>query len=228
MNLFDPYWMEPEYDVWCRLLNCGIPLPASTGSDWFICSNNRVYVPAEGGFQYDRWLENLRKGRSFITNGPAVFLQVEGGRPGDYVETRPGRQLEVQMSWLSHYPLQLIEIIQDGEPVISETFPDGTVKGESRGKLKVEADSWVAARCSSDVRDSYFHPVYAHTSPVYIRTGKTGRKRAVAARGFLEDLDRSLEWIRNRGRYEKREHQEEVIELFQRSRKVFVSLSRES
>ena len=47
-NLFDPYWMDPEYDVWYRLLNCGIRLPASTGSDWYICSNNRVYVPTGG------------------------------------------------------------------------------------------------------------------------------------------------------------------------------------
>ena len=44
LNLFDPYWMDPEYDLWYALLNCGIRLPASTGSDWFVCSSNRVYV----------------------------------------------------------------------------------------------------------------------------------------------------------------------------------------
>ena len=43
-NLFDPAWKELEYDIWYRLLNCGIRLPASTGSDWYVCSNNRVYV----------------------------------------------------------------------------------------------------------------------------------------------------------------------------------------
>ena len=43
-NLFDPYWMDPEWDIWYALLNCGFVLPASTGSDWFICSSNRVYV----------------------------------------------------------------------------------------------------------------------------------------------------------------------------------------
>ena len=43
-NLFDPFWMDPEYDLWYKLLNCGISLPASTGTDWFVCSNNRVYV----------------------------------------------------------------------------------------------------------------------------------------------------------------------------------------
>ncbi len=35
-NLFDPFWMDPEYDVYYRMLNAGTRLPASTGSDWFI------------------------------------------------------------------------------------------------------------------------------------------------------------------------------------------------
>jgi hypothetical protein len=226
MNFFDPYWMDPEYDIWYRLLNCGIPLPASTGSDWFISSNNRVYVPTDGEFQYDRWLENLRKGRSFITNGPALFLQVDGGNPGDTIETHPGRQLDIKVRWLSHYPLHQIDIVQDGEAVVSETFPDGTMKGRLRRKLKVDGDSWIAARCSSDFRDSYFHPVYAHTSPVYVRTGRTGRKRAIAAQGFLDDLDRSLKWIGNQGRYEKPEHQEEVVDLFEQSKKKFGKLAK--
>ena len=29
---------------WYDLLTCGLALPASTGSDWFICSSNRVYA----------------------------------------------------------------------------------------------------------------------------------------------------------------------------------------
>ena len=32
-NLFDPFWMDPEYDIWYRLMNCGMKLPASTGTD---------------------------------------------------------------------------------------------------------------------------------------------------------------------------------------------------
>src|SRR5688500_7720964 len=43
-NLFDPSWMDPEWDIWYALLSCGFTLPGSTGSDWFICSSNRIYV----------------------------------------------------------------------------------------------------------------------------------------------------------------------------------------
>jgi len=62
MNMFDPYWMEPEFDIWYQLLNCGVKLPISTGSDWFICSSNRVYVDTGNEFAYDRWLFGLKAG----------------------------------------------------------------------------------------------------------------------------------------------------------------------
>ena len=75
-NLFDPFWMDPEYDLWYMLLNCGIHLPASTGTDWFVCSNNRVYVQTEEEFSYQSWIEGMKSGCTFITNGPEghVFL----------------------------------------------------------------------------------------------------------------------------------------------------------
>ena len=91
-NLFDPSWKELEYDIWYHLLNCGIPLPASTGSDWFICSNNRVYVHSGEEFNYASWLEGLRAGRTFITNGPALFLAVDGQQPGGRIEVGGGRR----------------------------------------------------------------------------------------------------------------------------------------
>ena len=31
LNLFDPYWMDPEYDLWYALLNCGVACPPRPG-----------------------------------------------------------------------------------------------------------------------------------------------------------------------------------------------------
>ena len=100
-NLFDPYWMDPEYDIWYHLLNCGISLPASTGTDWFICSNNRVYVQTDQDFTYDNWLRGLQAGNTFITNGPALFLTVDGTMPGGQINSPNGtpRKLSGQISW---------------------------------------------------------------------------------------------------------------------------------
>jgi hypothetical protein len=97
-NLFDPYWMDPEYDVWYEMLNCGFKLPASTGSDWFICSANRVYAYTEGAFDPEAWIQALKDGRTFIGNGPALWLTVDGRLPGAIVPSEPGEGLPVKVA----------------------------------------------------------------------------------------------------------------------------------
>ena len=83
INLFDPWWLDPDYEIWYRLLNCGLRLPASTGSDWYLCSSNRVYADVGGTFSYETWLDALRAGRTFITNGPILRLTVDGHAPSN-------------------------------------------------------------------------------------------------------------------------------------------------
>ena len=60
------------------MLNAGLRLPASTGSDWYISSANRVYAHSGVDFDYESWLQALKEGRTFITNGPALHLTVLG------------------------------------------------------------------------------------------------------------------------------------------------------
>ena len=122
-NLFDPYQVLPEeYGIWYRMLNCGLHLPASTGSDWYICSNNRVYVRIEGVFSYAAWLAGLAGGRSFITNGPALYLRVNGADPGDNLPLSPGASVEAEITWESPYPIENIELIQDGQVIVSQRW----------------------------------------------------------------------------------------------------------
>ena len=91
--------MDPEYDLWYKLLNCGLRLPASTGTDWFVCSNNRVYVQVDGEFSYASWIEGMKQGRTFITNGPALQLTLNGCPMGDTVECESGTKLEAEVTF---------------------------------------------------------------------------------------------------------------------------------
>ena len=227
-NLFDPCWKQMEYDIWYRLLNCGIHLPASTGSDWFICSNNRVYVQTEDDFTYAGWLQGLRQGRTFITNGPALFLKVDGQAPGAQLEaSRPSRQVPAQVEWRSFYPLRRIEVVRDGEVVHSQML-DGETRqreGELVVDIKVEGDGWIGARAYGEARDSFAQPVYAHTSPVYIGTGLPAGKVEESASYFLRAIDESREKIRRFGRFTRDEQREEVLHLFAEGRKIYTGLA---
>ncbi len=236
-NLFDPFWMDPEYEIWYRLLNCGIALPASTGSDWFVCSNNRVYVQTTqsssssssssvvSSFDYDRWIDGLKSGRTFITNGPALFLRVNGQEPGATLDVRPGESVEVEAALNGHHRVDRVQVVLNGEVVRTWEFPEGITQGTFRERIVVPSDGWLAARVYSHERDSFLQEIYAHTSPVYFRTGVLNPARAADAHWFIERIDDALDvWISHRFRYANDKQRNEVRELFRRAREVYVGL----
>ena len=80
-----------DYDNYYRLLNCGFRLPLSSGTDWWEYDHNRVYVQLEAPFSYEKWLDGLKAGRTFVTNGPLITLSVEGKGPGETVHLPAGK-----------------------------------------------------------------------------------------------------------------------------------------
>ncbi|MEW6751059.1 MAG: CehA/McbA family metallohydrolase [Candidatus Latescibacterota bacterium] len=224
-NLFDPYWMDPEYDLWYRLLDCGFRLPASTGTDWFVCSNNRVYVRTEGDFSYAGWIDGMKAGRTFITNGPAVDLQVDGVGLGETVEVSGGRRVEAEVRVQSCYPVERAELVVNGCVVRAWDWPEGRREVRLAHGVALERDAWVAARLWGRARDSFGHAIYAHTSPVYCRAGAPPLTRAASARHFVEAIDASLRWVDTWGRYSSDAQRQEVRDLFQRGREVYIRLA---
>ena len=226
-NLFDPCWKEKEYDIWYLLLNCGIHLPASTGSDWFICSNNRVYVQTGESFDYASWLRGLQAGRTFITNGPALLFEVEGHPPGSTIDAAPASgRLSTRIEWTSHYSLNRIEVIADGQ-IVGRVLAEPAEQREGVWELDVasEHDGWLAARAFGEARDSFDQPVYAHTSPVYIASGLPPNAVSESATFFQTAIDEAQEHLKHY-RFTKDEQRQEVQHLFAEGRKVYADLLR--
>ncbi|MBI2192189.1 MAG: CehA/McbA family metallohydrolase [Planctomycetes bacterium] len=226
-NLFDPFWMDPEYDLWYKLLNCGLRLPASTGTDWFVCSNNRVYVKTEQGFSYANWIQGMKAGKSYITNGPSLDLRVGDREMGETLELAgsSNRRLEVEARFLSWYPVDRVELVVNGAVASAQTWPEGVREGTLRHAIEVGADGWVAARLWGNARDSFGQSVYAHTSPVYFRCGAAPAERAAAARFFLDSIEEALRWIDTWGRYNNDQQRQNVKDLFRRGREVYAALA---
>ena len=223
-NLFDPYWQDPEYDLWYAMLNCGFRLPASTGSDWFVCSANRVYAYTGGSFAYDDWMAALKQGRTFITNGPALELRVDGALPGDTVAVRPGGIAHVEVMWQSHYAVERVEVLWNGRVVAAHACRGDGAGGAFAADVPTPGGGWIAARAASTTRDSFFQPIYAHTSPVYLVGGKPPAERAAAAAMFAGSIERALEWTATGGRFHTEAQRREVADLFRQGLEVYRGL----
>lgn len=224
-NLFDPYWVMPEeYTIWYHLLNCGIHLPASTGSDWYICSNNRVYVQIGDSFTYESWLTGLKNGRTFITNGPALFLRVNDYQPGDTISLERDGQVEVEVTWKSHHPLDSVELVVNGQVMDSQTFAEGSRDGEWRIPFVAQEDGWLAARVFSQRRDSFYQPMFAHTSPVWLQVDQRSTARSSSAVFFAMSLDGAMDWVRTSGKFSNQRQQAEVLDLFTAAKAAYKRL----
>jgi hypothetical protein len=226
LNLFDPYWMDPEYDTWYDLLNCGMRLPASTGSDWFVCSSNRVYVDVGADFSYGSWLAGLRDGRTFITDGPILDFSVAGHRPSsEILATGPGsRRAAVVLAWSGVEPITAVEIVRDGVVIARDENVAGALSGTLQTRVDVGDAGWLAARAWGRRRTSYGHALWAHTSPVYLRDAAEDAIRRAAAGAFVARIDTAIDWLTTTARFDDRGQYDRMLTLFAEGRAAYERL----
>ena len=95
-NIFDGGSHGSYEDSFYHYLNAGLRVPFSTGTDWFMYDLARVYTKVEGRLGIKSWLDALVAGRSFISNGPLLSLNVDGKDLGATVDLSSGREVSVR------------------------------------------------------------------------------------------------------------------------------------
>jgi Tol biopolymer transport system component len=220
--------------LWYRLLNCGLRLGPSAGTDCFLNrvasrlpGSDRAYVQMEGDFSYAKWIEGLRAGRSFITNGPFVELTVGKDRPGGTVHlAAPGKVRMKAKAWWQ-FPLAKAELVQDGKVIDTKTVAADKLGAEWEVEVECSSSGWLAVRASGPPHAD--HPAdagFAHTAPVYIEVaGHPARARA-DAQYFLKWIDRLDVALRERDRIPA-EQKARVQAQLEAARAVFTRLGAE-
>jgi TolB protein len=186
--------------VWYRLLNLGFRIPAGAGTDAMAdyaslrgpVGMNRVYarVP-EGPLKTDEWLDALKKGRTFATNGPLLDFSLGGQPIGSELKfDAPRSEVPFNAKLRSMVLVDHLEVVCNGR--IAQTLILNAARDsvDARGTLPLKESGWCVLRASSDkaeypVLDNY---VYATTSPIYVTIrGKAPRSP--------EDANYFVAWI---------------------------------
>jgi Tol biopolymer transport system component len=187
--------------VWYQLLNCGFRLPAGAGTDAMAnyaslrgpVGMNRVFVGSGGPLEHRRWLEALRAGRSFATNGPLLELEVEGRSLGAEVALPAGGgEVTARIRLRSIVPVDHLELVQNGEVVRTLPLEGDRTAASASVRLPVARSGWILLRARSD---RAMEPVldlfpYATTSPIYLTVGGAPARSRADAEYFLAWLDR--------------------------------------
>lgn len=144
----------PYYDVWYRLLDLGLRITPTAGTDfpcgpWSVPGRERFYTQVDAPFGRESWLEGIRRGRTFVTNGPLLELAVDGvGIGGERSLEAPGR---VHVEGRARYDperdaLDGLELVRNSEAVPAPSRRVGPGELVLSSDVEVDAPSWIALR----------------------------------------------------------------------------------
>ena len=173
-----------------RLWNAGFPVPLVGGSGK---DSNRTALGAMRTYAYSSpdkpgWIEAVRAGQTFITNGPLLKLSVEGETATATVE--------------STLPFEKLELIGNGRVLAIAAVDAGD---RFTAKLVTPLPSglaWIAARCVGGTPSRLYPggPVFAHTSPM-ARSADAPTERPAALRALSECVVGTRAWIEAEGNF---------------------------
>lgn len=221
---------DQALDYWYKLLNAGFRLPASAGTDCFLNRVSmsppgwaRAYVHLPDGFTYEGWVDGLKKGRSFVSNGPMLDFSVNDKSAGDTIKLEGAGKLNVVGRVRSAHPLEKLELIYNGKVVATGALDDSRTKGVLRTAHSVDESGWIALRASGKpVRFRTGRSHSAHTNPLYIHVKGRPQRVGESADYFLRWINRLEADLRKRNRIPKDEWHE-VLKLLDLARDVYVA-----
>jgi hypothetical protein len=229
IDAFEVSWLPVDdpwsaLATWYRLLDCGYR-PALVGasgkdSNSLLIGRVRTYAHLDPGspFSLPAWNDAVRRGRTFLTSGPLLTLEVAGRPPGEVIQAETGQRLSLRAAVASVAPVDRIEILAGGKVLATGRGPDqpGNRKPVAvEAELVVEESTWIAARCWGKQPMPGGGCAAAHTSAVAVQVaGKPIHPVPATVEPLLTVLDQTAEWVEKQARCEverQREHLGDVL-----------------
>jgi Tol biopolymer transport system component len=218
--------------VWYQLLNCGFHLPAGAGTDAMAnfaslrgpVGMNRVFAKTGEFPDHEAWLQAIKGGHTFATNGPLLGFSLGGNEAGETLALPPGgRAVEVRIRLRSIVPVDHLEVVSGGKVVLSAPLSGDRTQADLVQSIKVSRSGWYTLRAYSDHAE---HPVldiypFATTSPIYVSVGDEKVRSPEDARYFLAWIGRLEEATKAHPDFASEEERDSVLTLLGQARKVF-------
>ena len=213
-----------ELEPWYRLLNCGVILPPVAGTDlpnfpyretWQpFFGEIRTYVRADDPTSFDAWKEGARDGRTMVTSGPLIQLQVR----------KSGNDVTVSAELTSPLPLSKLEIIRNGEPIEIEISKSVDERGVNRwlaeATMSLTSSCWFAARGEGPrkrtlwAKSGILKPAIAHTAAVPMYVDDQPIRVPASVDAVKAALLEQQAWYREKGVFPNEASREKMLDLF--------------
>jgi hypothetical protein len=211
-----------EDQWWDGLLSCGLRLPlvGASGKD-----SNRKAVGAVRTFArllpgepltYKSWIEAVRAGRTYVSNGPLLSLTVDGSDPGAVIDVpSTDKTVHVRAESRCGLPLSRLRVLLNGKVVATARAGGSASTASAELDLPVSKPGWIRAVSEGPREPLEGRLIMAISSPVYVHVnGQALRPDKRTASRFDSRLDGTLEWVRTHGRFENDQQRDRLAGIF--------------
>jgi TolB protein len=217
----------PTTETWHRAMNCGFRLSATAGEDSIlslhqtaIIGANRTYAYLGPKLDWNAYVEAIRAGRTFITNGPLVDLRINNQMPGDEIRLPAGGgNITIQARLQTLVPVERFEILHNNQVVASANPTSGLIEKS----IPITRSGWFTARAlggptQKPTDDSY--PI-AETGAIYVMVGDQPIRSRPDAEYFLRWIDDITRQANEHPGWRSERERKHVLSQFAEARKIF-------
>ncbi len=218
--------------IWYRLLNLGYRLPAGAGTDAMANYASlrgpiglvRVFLDTNGERTPKALLDALKSGRTFVSNGPLLGLEVDGKRPGDSLAVAGKKPVRVAMR--APFAVDRLELVQNGRVIKSFRLTGDRTHFDWNGDVAFDGGGWVVLRAFNDKPDPWVLDLYpyATTSPIYFDSPAAPPAPEDAAY-FVAWMDRVVEAAVARGGWNSEQEKADTLAYLEHAREKFRALA---
>jgi hypothetical protein len=221
-------------EIWYRLLNCGFHLAAAAGTDAMAnyaslrgpVGLNRVYasVPA-GALNINSFLDSIKRGHTFASNGPLLGFTLGGRQIGDEVRLPAGENKVKFTAWMrSFIPIDHLQIVCNGQVVRDLKGDRESMNVED--SVPISRSGWCLLRAWSEkaeypILDAY---PYATTSPIYITVAGSTAKPTEDAAYFIAWIDRLIKEVKTNKDWNTEAEKNSALDILAYGRAIYAQM----
>lgn len=218
-NIFDGLSLEdyPQFeDTFYHYLNAGLRVPFSTGTDWFLFDLARVYTRVAVPLEISSWLEALKQGRSFITNGPLFHFQVEDQAIGDTVSLKSPGKVGIDGRASGRVDFGHLELVHNGRVVdrIRSQADGEHFSAELKKEFRVDEPGWLALRVFGEAKSEYGLPIFGHTSAIYLEVDGKSIRQPAAVEHLRREIQEARATVADEALFATPEERKRVLDIY--------------
>ena len=190
--------------MWYYMLNCGTKIPLIGGTDKMSAARvlgctDRTYAKV-AQWSHKGFMDALRAGNTFATNGPLLELAADGTPMGSELKLSGKGPfiVKVEAECFTQRPISYVHLIKNGQVLERIEVKPGRKKVKLSRKVKFSRSGWLALRAGTTRRDpdNWENTLTAaHTSPVYVTVNGRLPADKTSAKYMVARLDATIKWV---------------------------------